>query len=115
MVVDRDSSLLKSIDWFTILLYVVLLVCGWISVCGASYDFGDVDLFSFDTRSGKQLLWMVCSCGLGFVLLMLEERLYETLTNVIYACMMVLLLVTIVIAPDTKGSHSWLILGPVSL
>lgn len=115
MVVDRDSSLLKSIDWFTILLYVLLMIGGWFSVCGASYDFGAVDLFSLDTRSGKQLLWIVCSCGLGFVLLMLEERLYETLTNVIYAAMMLLLVVTIVIAPDTKGSHSWLILGPVSL
>lgn len=115
MVVDRDSSLLKSIDWFTILLYILLLAGGWISVCGASYDFGAIDLLSFDSRSGKQLLWIACSCGLGFVLLMLEERLYETLTNVVYVAMMVLLIVTIVIAPDTKGSHSWLILGPVSL
>ncbi|MCF0160902.1 MAG: FtsW/RodA/SpoVE family cell cycle protein, partial [Bacteroidaceae bacterium] len=115
MVVDRDSSLFKSLDWFTILLYLLLLAGGWVSVCGASYDFGEVDLLSFDTRSGKQLLWMICSCGLGFVLLMLEERLYETLTNVVYVLMMCLLVVTIAIAPETKGSHSWLILGPVSI
>ena len=29
--------------------------------------------------------------------------------------LMLLLIVTIFIAPDTKGSRSWLILGPVSL
>lgn len=115
MAVGRDKSLFQAIDWFTILLYILLLIGGWLSVCGASYDFGDTDLFSFATRSGKQLLWIVCSCGLGCVLLLLEERLYETVTNVLYVTMMILLVVTIVIAPDTKGSHSWLILGPVSL
>ena len=40
MVVDRDSSLFKSLDWFTILLYLLLLAGGWVSVCGASYDCG---------------------------------------------------------------------------
>ena len=33
----------------------------------------------------------------------------------IYAGLILLLIVTIFIAPDTKGSRSWLILGPVSL
>ncbi|MBQ0060858.1 MAG: rod shape-determining protein RodA [Bacteroidales bacterium] len=115
MVAERDKSIFKMVDWFTIALYVGLLVFGWFSVCGASYDYGEVDFFSFDSRAGKQLLWIGCSFGLGFLLLMLEERIYEMFTNIIYVVMMALLVVTIVIAPDTKGSHSWLILGPVSL
>ena len=32
-----------------------------------------------------------------------------------YGAMMLLLMVTIVIAPDIKGSRSWLVLGPVRL
>lgn len=45
---------------------------------------------------------------------MLEEKVYDLLSYLIYAAMIVLI-VTIFIAPDTKGSRSWLILGPVSL
>ena len=34
---------------------------------------------------------------------------------IIYIGMIILLIVTIFIAPDTKGSRSWLVMGPVSL
>ncbi len=114
MALKRDS-LWKSVDWFTIVIYLALIIFGWFSVCGASYDYGQTDFFSFASRSGKQMTWIFCSFGLGFVLLMLEEKVYDLLSYLIYAAMIALLIVTIFIAPDTKGSRSWLILGPVSL
>lgn len=115
MAYRRKESVWKSVDWVTVSLYLVLVVCGWFSVCGASYDFGDTDLFSFDSRSGKQLVWIACSLGLGFVLLMLEEKVYELLAYLFYIGMMLLLLVTPFIARDIKGSLSWISLGPISI
>ncbi|MDR0988769.1 MAG: rod shape-determining protein RodA [Prevotellaceae bacterium] len=114
MGTKRDSTW-KSLDWVTIGIYIVLLAFGWLSVCGASYDFGDHAFWDLSTRSGKQLLWICCSFGIAFVLLMLEESLYDILAFIIYIVVVALLVVTIFIAPDTKGSHSWLVLGPVSL
>jgi len=111
----RRVSLWKTVDWVTILVYLVLIVCGWFSVCGASYNYGDTDFLNFATRSGKQLAWIFCSFGLGFVLLMIEERIYDMFAYIIYVGMLCLLFVTIFIASDVKGSHSWLHLGPVSL
>lgn len=102
-------------DWVTVVIYLVLIVFGWFSVCGASYDYGDRDFFDFTTRAGKQFMWIVCSFGLGFVLLMLDDTIYDMFAYIIYIGLIVLLIVTIFIAPDTKGSRSWLILGPVSL
>jgi hypothetical protein len=32
----------KSLDWVTICIYLLLIVGGWFSVCGASYDYGDL-------------------------------------------------------------------------
>ena len=33
---ERDNKgIFLSIDWVTILLYVILIVWGWFSVCGA--------------------------------------------------------------------------------
>lgn len=111
----KDNNVFRTVDWFTIILYLLLLVCGWFSVCGASYEYGDRDFLDFSTRSGKQLVWIICSFGLGFVLLMLEEKMYDVFSYLIYVGMIVLLIVTIFIAPDVKGSRSWLQLGPVSL
>jgi rod shape determining protein RodA len=105
----------KSVDWWTVALYVVLVMFGWVSVCGASYDYSDMDFFSFATRAGKQLVWIGCSLSLGFVLLMLEDKLYDMFAYLIYGAMMLLLFVTPFLAEDTKGSYSWLKFGPVSL
>ena len=88
----------------TVLLYLILVTCGWFSVCGASYDFADHTFFDFATRAGKQFVWIVCSFGLGFVLLMLDDRFYDTFAYLIYAGLMALLVVTIFVAPDTKGA-----------
>ena len=110
-----NGSLVKSVDWLTICIYLALIVLGWISVCGASYDFGDVNLISFETRSGKQLLWMGCSLGLGFILLMLEDKLFDWFAYLFYIGMMLLLLITPFVADEIKGSLSWIKLGPVNL
>lgn len=110
-----NDSMVKSVDWFTVVIYLALVVIGWISICGASYDYGDMDFFSMETRAGKQLLWIACSLGLGFVILMLEDRIYDLFAYLFYGAMMVLLLVTPFLAEDTKGSYSWLKFGPVSL
>ncbi len=114
-MMSRNTSLWKAVDWVTICVYLLLIICGWFSVCGASYDYGDRDFFDFSTRAGKQLVWIVCSFGLGFVLLMLEDKLFDMFSYFIYIGMILLLVVTIFIAPDVKGSRSWLQLGPVSL
>ncbi len=111
----RSVSLWKSIDWITVLLFVMLVVCGWFSICGASYDYGEREFFDFSTRAGKQFVWIICSFGVGFILLMLEDRFYDTFAYLIYFAMILLLILTIFIAPDVKGSRSWIPLGPISL
>ena len=57
---------------------LLLIVGGWFSVCGASYDYGDRDFLDFSTRAGKQFVWIICSFGLGFVLLMLVDRYFAS-------------------------------------
>ena len=110
-MITRNASLYKSVDWVIIALYLVLVICGWFSVCGASYTYGEPDFFGPDTRAGKQMMWIGCALGVGFVLLMLEKKLYELLAYFIYGAVILLLILTLFVAPDIKGSHSWLRLG----
>lgn len=111
----RRPSVLRSLDWWTIGIYVALLVFGWVSVCGASYTYGETDIFSLDTRSGMQIVWIGTALVLGFVLLMLDDRFYDTFAYVIYAMLLLLLFVTIFNPHEIKGSRSWLVLGPLRL
>ena len=112
---DKQPGILQSLDWWTIGIYMALLLFGWISVCGASYTYGETDIFSLSTRSGMQIVWIGTSLVLGFVILMLDDRFYDTFAYVIYGCFMVLLFLTIFNPHEIKGSRSWLVLGPLRL
>lgn len=114
-VTDKQPSVLKSLDWWTIGIYIALLIFGWISVCGASYTYGDNDIFSLGARSGMQIVWICTSIALGFVLLMLDNRFYDTFSYVIYGILLLLLFATIFNPHEIKGSRSWLVLGPLRL
>lgn len=114
-VTDKQPSVLRSLDWWTIIIYVALLCFGWISVCGASYTYGDNDIFSLGARSGMQIVWIGTSIALGFVLLMLDSKFYDTFAYVIYMVLLLLLFATIFNPHEIKGSRSWLVLGPLRL
>ena len=111
----RNVNLWRSIDWFTIILYFILVTCGWLSICGATYDFSDTDFFSFSSHTGKQLVWIGCALVIALVLLNIEKKYYEMLAYPVYIGFVLLLAATIFIAPDIKGSHSWLVLGPIRI
>lgn len=102
-------------DWVVVLIYLALLVFGWLSICGAIHEVGDTDFLSWQSRTGKQLVWIGLSLGLGFVLLMIDDRYFDSFADFIYWVFMVILLVTPFVAKNIKGSHSWISLGPVSL
>ena len=111
----QEKSVLRSLDWWTILIYISLLSFGWISVCGASYSYGETDIFSLDTRSGMQIIWIATSIMLGFVLVMLDDRFYDTFAFIIYGLLLLLLFATIFNPHSIKGSRSWLVLGPLRI
>ncbi len=111
----RQQSVLRNIDWWTIIIYMALLSFGWISVCGASYSYGDTDIFSLSTRSGMQIVWIGTSIMLGFVIVMLDDRFYDTFAYILYGLLLILLFATIFNPHSIKGSRSWLVLGPLRI
>lgn len=98
-----------------IILYLLLVFAGVVSIYAASYDFDNAGLFDFAEFSGKQFIWIILSLGIGIAILLVDDWFFETYAYLIYAVVVFLLVVTIFVAPNIKGSHSWIVLGPVSL
>lgn len=111
----NTTSVFRYLDWPTVILYTLMVVFGAVSIYAASYDFDHASIFSFDEFSGKQLRWMGLSFFIGFIILLTDFRMYEAYAYPIYGILILLLIVTIFVAPDIKGSRSWLVLGPMSL
>ncbi|MBD5357814.1 MAG: rod shape-determining protein RodA [Bacteroides sp.] len=112
---EANISVFRSLDWITVILYLILVSAGAVSIYAASYDFDNASMFDFSEFSGKQFLWIGLSLVIGCVILLLDYRVYETYAYPIYGVVILVLIATIFLAPDIKGSRSWLVFGPVSL
>ncbi|GHT61309.1 rod shape-determining protein RodA [Bacteroidia bacterium] len=102
-------------DWLTLSIYVVMVIAGWFNIYAASYDFDQVSIFDLSGRAGMQMVWIGISIVAGFSLLMIESNWYDIFAYWVYVFMILLLIVTIFVAPDIKGSRSWLVMGPIRL
>lgn len=107
--------MLRRLDWPTIVLYLLMLIAGWFSICGATYDFDKSALFAVGSRPMMQLIWIATALCLNTLLLSVKSSTYESLSPYLYVATLLLLAATIVLAPDIKGSHSWLVIGPLRL
>ena len=92
-----------------------MVIAGWFSIYAASYDFDQASIFDYSGRAGKQMVWILTSVVLIFILLLIESEWYEIFAYWIYFLIILLLIATIFLARDIKGSHSWLEIGPISL
>ncbi len=111
---SKNVSIKYALDWTTVFYYVVLVFMGWISIYGASYNFDQASIFDFSQRAGKQFIWILTGFSLAGILLLIDSRLYNIFAWFIYVSAIILLIVTIFVAHDIKGSRSWLVIGPVS-
>lgn len=111
---QRNTNLKYALDWTVVGIYLFLVIFGWLNIYAASYDFDQSSLVDFNNRAGKQFVWILSGIGLAGVILLLDSRLYNYFSYVFYAIVVLLLIATIFLATDIKGSRSWLVFGPVS-
>lgn len=107
----REQNILKELDWTTIILWFTMVVCGWFTIYAACYDFENYDIFDLSLRHGQQIVWIGLSMLAAVFMLVLDTKFYGNIAPFFYAFMILLLILTIFIAPDVKGSHSWIQIG----
>ncbi len=104
------------VDWFIVTMYLIFVVLGWVNIYAASFDLENaVSMFDLSGRAGMQLVWIGTSLVLAFVLIKIDTSFYEIYAFVAYVIGIALLIITLIVAPDIKGSRSWLVIGPVRL
>jgi Bacterial cell division membrane protein len=115
MPINRERNILSSIDWVTILLYLIMVVYGWFTIYGATYGYDNTDMLDISGRPTSQLMWICISVFVVFVIMMLDKGFFDVFAYAIYIGIILLLIVTIIFAPEIKGSRSWLVFGPVRI
>ncbi len=109
----RNVSLVKSLDWFTIIMYVLLVFMGWLNIYAAVYNEEYNSIFDTTQKYGKQLLWIGAAFILAIVILIVEAKFYSVFAHIIYITTIVLLVSVLILGKEVNGARSWFELGTI--
>lgn len=107
----EKKSIMQNVDQLTLGLYFGLLLIGVFTVFAVSYDPETSRFFNFSQTHGKQLIWMVISVAMGFMLLTFDSEFFVKFAYIFYIVIIVVLAITYVVAEDINGARSWLQVG----
>ena len=93
----RQDPLSQKIDWVTVLLFMTLVLLGWLNIYAAEYDpEQDQSIFDVGTSAGKQLIWIVTSLLLAWSVFFLDFRFFDSFAFILYGVVIALLLFVLV-------------------
>lgn len=104
---SRSNNLLANLDWVAILLYVLLVLIGWINIYAAVYDENHSSILDISQKYGKQLIWIGAAFVLALLVLLTDSKFYSSFSLVIYGFMIALLIAVLLFGKEVKGSRSW--------
>ena len=101
----------KLYDWASILLYLGIVLFGWLNIYAACYDEAHASVFDFSRQHGKQILWMASAFLIAVCILLIHPRVFSNGSYIIYGIVLLLLLATLFIGTVTNGGQSWIDFG----
>jgi len=72
--VNRTENILTRIDKITVLLFLVMVVMGWLNIYAAVYSDNHQDIFDFSQSYGKQIIWIGAAFFIAIILMLIEQR-----------------------------------------
>jgi rod shape determining protein RodA len=104
---QRRINILQSLDWTTVILYLILVLLGWINIYAAVYNEEHHSIFDISQRYGKQLIWIVFAFILAWIVLMIDFNFYSYFAYFIYGATILTLILVLLIGTKVHGARSW--------
>lgn len=105
------KNIFSNIDWVTVLLYLTLVLIGWVNIYAAVYNEDHHSIFDISQRYGKQLMWIVLGLVIAFVILLVDSHFFTRFAIPIYLVVLVSLLLVLVLGVKINGATSWFQFG----
>jgi rod shape determining protein RodA len=111
---DRQG-IFANIDWPTVLIYIGLMLIGWISIYSAVYQEESSSIFDVSESYGKQLIWIVTALLIAGTILLIDIKFFPAFAYVIYGVSMLALIAVLFKGAVIAGSKSWFQIGGFAL
>jgi rod shape determining protein RodA len=108
----RQEDISGKMDWLTVLIYLVMVVLGWLNIYAAVYDETvHPSIFDLSLNSGRQLIFIAVSFIIILAILVVDMRFYETAAWLIYGVVLFLMVLVLVVGREVGGNKAWLGFG----
>ncbi|MGG7034140.1 MAG: rod shape-determining protein RodA [Flavobacterium sp.] len=107
----KNQSVKKNIDWILILIYITLVIMGWLNIYSSSLPDEETGIFDLSQFYGKQLIFIILTIPLIFILLSVDAKIYEKYSSVIFTISLLSLAGLFVFGKTVKGQANWYSFG----
>ena len=113
----RNQSVTNNIDWISIVIYIALVVMGWLNIYSSSLSTvsEDASIFDFTQIYGKQFLFIAFSIPIIFIVLSVEAKFYEKYSIIIFAVALLSLIGLFIFGKTIAGQRCWYAIGSFTL
>ena len=111
---DTKRSLIGRLDALTLALYFALVLIGLLAVFSVEYRSTDIGLFIKGKNYTSQTIFLGVSLFVGMIILFTDSKAFASLGFLSYFLGIALLVITIFLGNNVKGSRSWLSIGPMT-
>jgi rod shape determining protein RodA len=109
----KNQSVTNNLDWISIVIYIVLVIMGWLNIYSSSLSSieEEASIFDFTQIYGKQFMFIILTIPLIFVVLSVDGKFYEKFSSVIYVIGLLSLAGLFVFGKTIKGQANWYSFG----
>lgn len=107
----EQKGIFRHIDRPLVVLYLVLVLMGWVSIYAAVYNNEHASIFDLSQSYGKQLLWIVTSLVIALMIILTDAKFFNAFAYPIYGGTILLLIVVLFAGTEIAGSKSWFQIG----
>jgi rod shape determining protein RodA len=107
----RRDNILANIDWTVVVIYVILVLMGWINIYAAVYNEQHSSILDFSQRYGLQLIWIVFAFILAVIIFTIDLKFYPFFAYIIYGFTVLLLILVLIFGREINGARAWLKFG----
>ncbi|MCQ2227189.1 MAG: rod shape-determining protein RodA [Bacteroidales bacterium] len=104
----------KGVDVTLVILYLLLVVFGWMNIYAANFNPETKVFFSMDAEYFKQLMWVIVSFISIGIIMLVDSKLFVEIAYIIFGFSIVMLVIVLLIGKEVNGAKSWFSLGPIS-
>ena len=108
----RAKNIFDNIDNVSILLYGILVFLGIVNIYASQYNADTSFAFDLSSRYGKQILFAGVAAFIAFLIVIVDWKFFYSLTYLLYAVVILLLIGVLFRGAMTGGATSWFELGP---